>query len=353
MANAAGNLKRSDDTIKSFRGKILEWYGREHRKLSWRAEPQTLQGPYNVWLSEIMLQQTVVNAVIPYFLRFLELWPRVEDLAAAPAEDVMREWAGLGYYARARNLHKCAKVVAHDLGGVFPDTQDGLKKLPGIGDYTSAAIAAMAFGERATVVDGNIERVMARIFSVQGELPAIKPELKALTAPFFETAEYPGDLAQSLMDLGAGVCTPKSPKCMICPVAEFCEARAQGIAAELPRKKAKALKPQRSGSVYWIENGQGGVLLHRRPEKGMLGGMTGFPTSDWCKSGNDFSAPENLKTHTEKVKHSFTHFDLTLEIKSGQGDLKITEDYFWHPVEEIGSIGFPTLFKKVLRLVKF
>lgn len=353
MANAAPKLKTSDDTIKTFHGKILDWYDREHRKLPWRAAPGQLQEPYKVWLSEIMLQQTVVNAVVPYFLRFLALWPKVEDLAAAPSEDVMREWAGLGYYARARNLHKCAKVVAGEMGGVFPKTQAALKKLPGVGDYTSAAIAAIAFGERATVVDGNIERVMARLFAVQGTLPDIKPELKKLAAPFFEGAERPGDLAQALMDLGAGICTPKSPKCMLCPVTEFCEGRALGIAEELPRKKEKGAKPRREGTVYWIEDGAGNVLLHRRPEKGMLGGMTGFPTSGWSKSHESFAAPPELKPYKEKVLHSFTHFDLTLILQSGVAKEEFGGDYFWHPVENLNSVGFPTLFKKVLRLKNF
>ncbi len=352
MTSAPANCKMSDHSIINFRRKILEWYTRERRILPWRAEPGQGQEPYKVWLSEIMLQQTVVNAVIPYFLKFLKLWPGVEDLADAPAEDVMREWAGLGYYARARNLHACAKVVAFDHGGVFPDTQEALKKLPGIGDYTSAAIAAIAFNRPATVVDGNIERIMARLHAVQGELPDIKPELKKLAAPYFGDAERPGDLAQALMDLGAGICTPKSPKCMLCPVAEFCEGRAMGIAEQLPRKRQKGEKPQRSGVVYWIEDGAGNVLLHRRPEKGMLGGMVGFPTTEWSKSHEAFPEPSGLKVHKDRVIHSFTHFDLTLEIKSGRGS-NAPEGYFWHPVNEIGTAGFPTVFKKVLRLIKF
>lgn len=353
----AGAIMTADRVkVEDFRAKLLEWYDRHRRTLPWRALPGVTPNPYHVWLSEVMLQQTTVPAVIPYFGRFLEKWPTVGHLAAAPYEDVMQAWAGLGYYARARNLHKCAKAVAEQLCGVFPDSQEALRELPGIGDYTSAAIAAIAFNREANVVDGNVERVMARIFAVTDPVPDSKPELKRL-AGVMAAGEHarPGDYAQALMDLGATICTPSSPKCMICPVRNDCEGFHLGVAATLPRRKEKGAKPQRHGYVYWIRSPEGHVLFERRGEKGMLGGTIGLPTSGWTDAAMEKThLPFILEGAATKVRvlHSFTHFDLELhgvsDVRSS-AELPPGGDYFWVPHKEVGRLGIPTLFKKALK----
>lgn len=349
MTSARKTIKENREI--SFQDRILDWYDRHRRVLPWRALPGQKADPYHVWLSEIMLQQTTVGAVIPYFTKFLDKWPTVQDLAAADQKEVMREWAGLGYYARARNLHACAKVIA-ERGGIFPSSQAELKKLPGIGDYTSAAIAAIAFNKPANVVDGNVERVMARYFKIEEPLPDSKKQLKSLAADMAVT-DRPGDYAQALMDLGATICTPKSPKCVLCPVNENCEAFAAGVAEELPRKKAKSEKPQKQGYVYWIEDSAGRVLLHRRSEKGMLGGMVGFPSSEWgIKSDtpthiDDIEITEEI---SESVYHSFTHFDLQLFLFRARFRSEGREGWFWCDRAELHEVGFPTLFGKALRL---
>jgi A/G-specific adenine glycosylase len=342
--------------VEHFRAELLSWYDRHRRVLPWRAAAGQTPDPYHVWLSEIMLQQTTVPAVIPYFGKFLTKWPQVQDLAAAPAEDVMQAWAGLGYYARARNLHKCAKFVTEELGGTFPDNQEHLKELPGVGDYTSAAIAAIAFNKPANVVDGNVERVMARVFAVTDPVPDSKPQLKKLAAVMAEgEAARSGDYAQALMDLGATVCTPSSPKCMICPVRDHCDGYKEGIAAELPRRKAKGAKPQKHGYVYWVSDPEGRILFERRAEKGMLGGTIGLPTSPWVdKAMEKTHLPFILlgKESGVRVLHSFTHFDLDLQGVS----LELPEnqpvsggDYFWVPAQEAAKLGIPTLFKKAVK----
>lgn len=342
--------------VEEFRAGLLAWYDRHRRALPWRALPGVTADPYHVWLSEIMLQQTTVPAVIPYFLKFLQKWPRVGDLAAADAGDVMQNWAGLGYYARARNLHKCAKYVAENLGGKFPDTVEGLKELPGVGDYTAAAIAAIAFDKPANVVDGNVERVMARVFAVVEPVPDSKPELKRLAASMAEgEVARPGDYAQALMDLGATVCTPSSPKCMICPVTAHCKGREKGIAATLPRRKEKPQKPQKHGYIYWITDKTGRVLFERRGEKGMLAGTIGLPTSNWVEKDIEMThLPFTLDASGSRVlvRHSFTHFDLeltgaTLEYK-GRG-VPSGGDYFWVEGQDARSLGIPTVFKKALK----
>lgn len=343
--------------VEEFRKKLLAWYDRHRRVLPWRALPGREADPYHVWLSEVMLQQTTVPAVIPYFQKFLQKWPKIADLAAADAEDIMQNWAGLGYYARARNLHKCSKVVSEDLKGVFPDTQGELVKLPGIGDYTSAAITAIAFNKPANVVDGNVERVMARVFAVTDPVPDSKPMLKSLAGVMAEgETERPGDYAQALMDLGATVCTPSSPKCMICPVRDHCEGRRIGIAASLPARKAKTAKPQKHGFVYWVTDPKGRVLFERRPEKGMLGSTIGLPTSEWVEKTTDkvhlphFSASEKPNI---LVKHSFTHFDLDLhgaEASWDHHDPATISGYFWVEREKVQDLGVPTLFKKAVKL---
>ncbi|MEM8617792.1 MAG: A/G-specific adenine glycosylase [Pseudomonadota bacterium] len=299
---------------------LLEWYDRHARDLPWRVAPTRLaQGerpdPYRVWLSEIMLQQTTVAAVKSYYERFTSLWPTVTDLANADDADVMGEWAGLGYYARARNLLKCARVVAFEHDGVFPITRDGLQDLPGIGPYTAAAISAIAYDAPEVVVDGNVERVMARLFDIRTPLPAAKPELVE-AASTLTPDRRPGDYAQAVMDLGATICTPRNPACGICPLQSPCVARSEGVQAELPKKTPKKPKPTRLGIAYVERRADGAWLLEQRPDKGLLGGMLGWPGSDW----ND--APEPLPPAdatwyalSEEARHTFTHFHLRLRVE--------------------------------------
>ena len=354
MAIAGAIMTGAAKDVEQIRSALLAWYDRHRRVLPWRALPGQVTSPYRVWLSEIMLQQTTVNAVVPYFLKFLEKWPTINDLAAAPSEDVMQAWAGLGYYARARNLHKCARYVAHDLGGVFPRTLEGLKLLPGVGDYTSAAIAAIAFNLPANVVDGNVERVAARIFAVEEPLPDCKPTLKRLAAMMAEgETARPGDYAQALMDLGATICTPSSPKCMICPIRDWCDAFAKGIAADLPRRKTKVPKPQRHGYVYWITDPDGRILFERRAEAGLLGGTIGLPTSSWLDRSSEAAHLPFVKNSSPspvKVFHGFTHFDLELQGRLADwADGDIPAGYFWATTTEAARLGIPTLFKKALK----
>lgn len=291
---------------------LLAWYDRHARVLPWRMPPGGGGAdPYRVWLSEVMLQQTTVAAVKSYFQRFTSLWPTVHDLAAAEDAQVMAEWAGLGYYARARNLVACARAVA-SMGG-FPDTREGLAALPGIGAYTSAAIAAIAFDRPETVVDGNVERVVARLFAVETPLPAAKPELVAL-ATRLTPPRRPGDFAQAMMDLGATICTPRSPACGICPIIPHCAARAQGIAADLPRKAPKKAKPLRRG-IVWIGFAEGAVLVETRPDKGLLGGTLAFPSTGWDGSDLPPPAPADWQ-EIGLVRHVFTHFALDLTVMS-------------------------------------
>lgn len=289
---------------------LLAWYDRHARRLAWRAPPGTPpMDPYRVWLSEIMLQQTTVAAVAGYFDRFTALWPDVHALAAADESQVMAEWAGLGYYARARNLIACARTVA--AAGGFPQTRDGLAALPGVGAYTSAAIAAIAFEQPETVVDGNVERVVARLFAVDTPLPAAKRQLTALAATL--TPQHrPGDFAQAMMDLGATVCTPRNPACGICPLTQLCAARAAGIAATLPRRAPKAARPLRRGTV-WVALDDERVLVERRPAKGLLGGTLAFPTTGW--DGTDLPPPADADWQgIGEVRHVFTHFELRLQV---------------------------------------
>ncbi|TCO73284.1 A/G-specific adenine glycosylase [Rhodovulum euryhalinum] len=299
---------------------LLDWYDVHARDLPWRIGPAArVSGvrpdPYAVWLSEVMLQQTTVAAVRDYFHRFTARWPDVTALAAAEDAQVMGEWAGLGYYARARNLLKCARAVARDHGGRFPDTREGLLALPGIGPYTAAAIAAIAFDRPETVVDGNVERVMARLFAVETPLPTAKPDLTALAARL-TPAERPGCHAQAVMDLGATICTPRSPACGICPVMAACAGRARGIAADLPRKLPKGVKPTRLGLAYLGRRTDGAWLLERRPDRGLLGGMLGWPGTDWAET-EPVSAPPAVadwRPLGAEVRHTFTHFHLRLAL---------------------------------------
>lgn len=286
--------------------------------MPWRVSPAARAlgvraDPYRVWMSEVMLQQTTVAAVTAYFQRFIARWPSVVDLAAAADADVMAEWAGLGYYARARNLLACARAVVRDHGGVFPGTAAGMRALPGVGPYTAAAVAAICYDEPAVVVDGNVERVMARLFAVQAALPRAKPELVRL-AGLVTPDLRPGDYAQAVMDLGATICTPRNPACAICPLLGLCEAQRLGIAAELPRKLAKAEKPVRQG-VAWVATRGGLVLLERRAERGLLGGMLGFPSDGWDGSAQGAPFAADWQSLGE-VKHTFTHFHLILQVKA-------------------------------------
>ncbi len=343
-----------------FRKKILAWYDKHQRILPWRVGKGETPNPYYVWLSEIMLQQTTVVTVGPYFQKFIEKWPTVHDLASAERDEVMHEWAGLGYYARARNLHKCAAIVSTELDGQFPSTQKELEKLPGIGGYTSAAIRAIAFNKPANVVDGNIERVMSRVFAVTEPLPASKPYLKELAGQLSEDfTNRPGDYAQALMDLGATICTPTSPKCSLCPVRPLCHASQQGIAEELPRKMRKKAKPQKYGHVYWITKNEDEILFVRRAETEMLGGMLGLPTSEWVESHQNFKSIKGTKANNLSIKHSFTHFDLILDVYVGDYDkiqasgmIPPSNHHFWMSFSELDNIGLPTVFKKVVKLMK-
>ncbi|TNF14059.1 MAG: A/G-specific adenine glycosylase [Rhodobacteraceae bacterium] len=326
---------------------LLKWYDAHARVLPWRVSPADLAegvvpDPYRVWLSEVMLQQTTVAAVRDYFRRFTERWPDVAALASAEDADVMAEWAGLGYYARARNLLKCARVVAQDLDGVFPGTATELQKLPGIGPYTAAAIAAIAYDEPVAVVDGNVERVVSRLFSVETPPPAAKPELTALTAEITPRSR-PGDFAQAMMDLGATICTPRNPTCGRCPLVGECDARSRGIAETLPRKAPKKEKPTRRGFAYVVMNAAGDVLLERRPDKGLLGGTLGFPGSDWSEAPTPTPplAADWVESPME-VRHTFTHFHLILSVHVARADTDgLTPRDTFRPAD------LPTLMRKV------
>lgn len=312
-------MRDLNDDPQGLSDQILTWYDVHARSLPWRISPLdrmagTTPDPYRIWLSEVMLQQTTVAAVKDYFHRFTQRWPTVQHLAAAEDGDVMGEWAGLGYYARARNLLKCARVVANDHGGVFPATYDDLLKLPGIGPYTAAAVASIAFDLPETVLDGNVERVMARLYDIHTPLPGAKPELKSRAAAL-TPAQRPGDYAQAVMDLGATICSPKSPACGICPWVDPCQARTAGTAPLLPQKTPKKPKPTRIGTAYLARSADNEWLLERRPDKGLLGGMLGWPGSDWNESPEPnppFTADwRDLGT---EVRHTFTHFHLILQV---------------------------------------
>lgn len=328
----------------AIRQALLDWYDAHARALPWRAPPGSggRSDPYRVWLSEVMLQQTTVPHAAPYFERFTTRWPTVGALAAEADAEVMGAWAGLGYYARARNMLKAARAVATDHGGVFPDTEAGLLALPGVGAYTAAAVAAIAFDRLANVVDGNVERVMARLFAVEAPLPAARPELRRLAARFV-SGDRPGDWAQGLMDLGATVCRPKSPACDLCPVAFGCEGLKTGDPARYPLKTQKAERPRRRGFAWVLFDGAGRVALETRPDRGLLGGMPGLPTSDW--SDAPAATPPVAADWAEAgtVQHVFTHFSLTLTVMTATG----AGAFDWRPVEEARAI-LPTVFRKAL-----
>jgi len=324
---------------------LLGWYDRHARFLPWRVPPgsDVLPDPYRVWLSEVMLQQTTVAAVMRYFARFTERWPTVEALAAAEDAEVMAEWAGLGYYARARNLLACARVVA--ARGGFPDTRDGLIALPGIGPYTAAAIAAIAFDRAETVVDGNVERVMARFFDIDTPLPAAKPLLTEHAARH-TPRDRPGDYAQAVMDLGATICTPRNPACGICPVMAHCAARANGTAAGLPRKIRAPAKPVRQGIAYIGQRADGAWLMERRPARGLLGGMLGWPGTDWAEAAPQEAPPVPADWHPVpgEVRHTFTHFHLRLHLRVAR--LALDSPGHFIQREAFDPAALPTLMRK-------
>jgi A/G-specific adenine glycosylase len=316
---------------------LLRWYVVDKRRLPWRSEGDERPDPYRVWLSEIMLQQTTVAHARRYFETFTGRWPTVEALAGAPEAEVMAAWAGLGYYARARNLVACARTVAADHGGAFPDNEADLRKLPGIGRYTAAAIAAIAFGRRAVVVDSNVERVISRLFAVETPLPAAREEIYRLTGIITPEAGA-GDFAQAMMDLGSAICTPRSPDCPACPIAFACEARQRGEQEQFPVKRARSPRPHRQGTAYWLEH-DGHVLLVRRPAKGLLGGMLAFPTEE---QGAPAAADWR---HAGAVDHVFTHFALTMRLLCAGAPAR--EEGLWWPIDRIGEAGLPTLFAKL------
>ena len=336
---------------------LLEWYDRHARDLPWRIGPGARgQGarpdPYRVWLSEVMLQQTTVAAVRDYFQRFTTLWPTVEALAAAEDGRVMGEWAGLGYYARARNLLKCARVVAEAHGGRFPETAEALRALPGIGPYTAAAIAAIAFDRPETVVDGNVERVIARRFDIRTPLPAAKPEIAARAGELTPETR-PGCYAQAVMDLGATICTPKNPACGICPWRDDCAGRLAGTAADLPAKTPKKPKPVRHGIAYLARRVDGAWLLERRPDSGLLGGMLGWPGSEWTE-GDPAPAPPiraEWRDVGAEARHTFTHFHLRLALRTALVPMeRAPERGAFLPLEEFRPSDLPTVMRKAFDL---
>ena len=329
---------------------LLDWYDRHARDLPWRAPPGTPPpDPYRVWLSEVMLQQTTVAAVKPYFEAFTRRWPDVAALAAASEDDVMAAWAGLGYYSRARNLVKCARAVA--ARGGFPTTETELRELPGLGAYTAAAVAAIAFAQRAVVVDANVERVVARLFAIDTPMPAARKPIR-VAADAITPARRAGDFAQAMMDLGSSVCTAREPKCLLCPLAKTCKARATGDPARLPVKAPKKPKPLRRGRAFWIER-EGEVWLVRREGKGMLGGMRALPDDGWsARADGTGEAPmPGTWESAGVVRHVFTHAALELSVVVQRNAPAPDAEGEWWPIDRIDDAGLPTLFAKAARLV--
>jgi A/G-specific adenine glycosylase len=336
---------------------LLAWYDRHRRKLPWRALPGERADPYRVWLSEIMLQQTTVKAVAPYYARFLDRFPTVERLAEASLDDVLRAWAGLGYYARGRNLHACARAVVERHGGRFPATEAALAELPGIGPYTAAAIAAIAFDAPSTPVDGNVERVIARLFAIEDELPGAKPEIRRLAATL-TPARRAGDFAQAMMDLGATLCTPKKPACALCPWTDGCAARARGDAESFPRKTPKREGKLRRGAAFVVVRADGQLLVRTRPTKGLLGGMTEVPTGAWTHGFDEEAAlaeaPRLGRARWRRVPgvvtHVFTHFPLELVVHTARlgASAAAPAGMRWTAVADLAGEALPNVMRKVI-----
>jgi len=339
-------------TLSDPAARLLAWYDVHARVLPWRAKRGERADPYRVWLSEIMLQQTTVQAVAGYYRKFLDLWPTVEALAAAPLDDVLTAWAGLGYYARARNLHKAAQVVANALGGRFPGTHEGLRALPGVGDYTAGAIASIAFDLPYAAMDANAERVVARLFAVEEPLAKVKVRLRGLGQSLVPERRA-GDFAQAMMDLGSAICTPRKPACMSCPLFDDCRARKLGIQEQLPAKGEKALRPMKRGAAFVVRDRDGAVLLVRRPESGLLGGMMQPPLGPWTEefpSRGEALRQAPFEAQWRKrlgiVRHGFTHFELEIEVY----ETTVAE----HPkiegkwVRDLATAALPTVMKKIV-----
>ena len=342
------DAKRSstDGTISD---RLLAWYDVHARTLPWRYLPGTTADPYRVWLSEVMLQQTTVATVRPRFAAWIARWPDVASLAAADESDLMAAWAGLGYYARARNLVKAARAVVSMHGGAFPATEAALATLPGLGAYTAAAVAAIAFGERAVVVDANVERVVARLSAIETPLPVARPAIRAAADAITPDARA-GDFAQAMMDLGSGLCTVRKPRCLLCPIAQDCRGRALGDPERLPVKRAKPPRPQRHGTIFWLQRDDR-VLLVTRPAKGLLGGMRALPTGPWAAAPSgldDAPAAAGWRLLDGRVSHGFTHFDLDLQLAVAQaaGHDAVTIEGEWWPVDDLAVAGLPTVFAK-------
>jgi len=335
--------------------RLLAWYDQHARRLPWRAPQGATADPYRVWLSEIMLQQTTVAAVQAYFLKFLDKWPTVEALADAPLDDILKAWAGLGYYARARNLHACARLVASRHQGRFPGNEAELRELPGIGPYTAGAIAAIAFNRRAAAVDGNVERVIARLRAIETPLPEAKPFIREAVLDLIPESR-PGDFAQAMMDLGATICTPRAANCLVCPWSEPCLARQRGLADVLPRKAPKTAQPVRRGIAFWVER-DGALLLRRRPERGLLGGMMEVPSTPWARDLPPKpleTAPIEAKWHRKagRIEHTFTHFHLELEVWRARSpvdfSLRDAGDYRWVPKPALAGEALPSVMRKIV-----
>ncbi|MGQ0580531.1 MAG: A/G-specific adenine glycosylase [Reyranella sp.] len=338
--------------------RLLTWYDRHRRTLPWRASAGERTAPYLVWLSEIMLQQTTVATVGDYYRRFIERWPTVEALAAAPLDEVLSAWAGLGYYARARNLHACARAVASGHGGRFPEDEAGLRALPGIGPYTAAAIRSIAFDHKASAVDGNVERVISRLYAIDTPLPDAKIEIHARAAELVPETRA-GDYAQAMMDLGATVCTPRKPLCVICPLTRNCRALKLGIAESLPRRAPKAEKPTRRGLAFVLARKDGAVLLRKRPTKGLLGGMDEVPSSPW-REGKfvpadalaDPPLPARWTLLEGLVRHTFTHFHLELSVARATATTdrlaKLLPGSAWCTLDLLDERALPTVMRKVI-----
>ncbi len=337
--------------------RLLGWYDAHHRDLPWRVAPRDLArgvkpDPYRVWLSEVMLQQTTVEAVKAYFQAFLERWPTIQALGAASSDDVMKAWAGLGYYSRARNLKACADQIAAR-GGRFPDTESGLRALPGIGAYTAAAIAAIAFNRPAAVVDGNVERVVSRLFSIDTPLPLAKPEIRARVEEML-SQDRPGDFAQAMMDLGATICSPRKPRCMLCPLRQDCSVILSGEPEFYPVKLARPEKPSRQGAAFVAIRGDGAILLRKRPEKGLLGGMSEVPTTGWTAridgaTGADAAPFPAGWRPCGAISHVFTHFSLELSVYAANVDfVAAPQGFFWSRPGWINDEALPTVMKKAI-----